>query len=448
MSTALPRRHEIDALRSIALLLLIVYHVFNAYQPFAPRVMLIGPSRTLDDAWFLAELVNPWRIPLLYLLSGITAGYLLPGRSVGNLLESRMLRLVPPFVFAYFLIAPLSPALFQIHAGAEPYYAPNPGQLWFVQNLIAYFVFGTPLLLFLKRHPENGLLSWLRRISPWGWLFLFPAVLLTVAWFLEPHITPKEFAVHFKRFWYGFACFLSGIALVSLGDVFWRGIRRVCHLALPIALGIWLARTSGLGFGDDFAAMSARTVESSSAMLALLGYGSLLFSRPSRSFAVLNRSAFAVYIIHMPVQQSVAFFLFRLDPNPWLAFPVHLAATLFLCALVYAMVLRPVRWLHPFFGIPSPKSGAPGHGKGTAFPFLRRSLPFHAGRLVILYAITPTLVFMTFIEQIDFPDQESPVNENRNHPPDRNTPDHRKNPGGKSVKTISGSTRNAPNDGP
>ena len=36
VGTPLPRWHEIDALRSIALLLLIVYHVFCAYQPFAP----------------------------------------------------------------------------------------------------------------------------------------------------------------------------------------------------------------------------------------------------------------------------------------------------------------------------------------------------------------------------------------------------------------------------
>jgi len=69
----LPRRHEIDALRSIALLLLIVYHVFCAFQPFAPLVQFIGFSDTLKDAWFVGELLNTWRVPVLFLISGITA---------------------------------------------------------------------------------------------------------------------------------------------------------------------------------------------------------------------------------------------------------------------------------------------------------------------------------------------------------------------------------------
>jgi len=81
VGTSLPRRHEIDALRSIALLLLIVYHVFCAYQPFAPLILFVGYPSTLEDGWFLGELLNPWRVPVLFLISGITAGYLLQNRS-------------------------------------------------------------------------------------------------------------------------------------------------------------------------------------------------------------------------------------------------------------------------------------------------------------------------------------------------------------------------------
>ena len=46
----LPRRHEIDALRSIALLLLIAYHAFCAFQPFAPAIQFIEFSEHLDSA--------------------------------------------------------------------------------------------------------------------------------------------------------------------------------------------------------------------------------------------------------------------------------------------------------------------------------------------------------------------------------------------------------------
>ena len=148
--SALSRRHEIDALRSIALLLLIFYHVFVAFQPSAAFVMFIGSPNSLQGAWFIGEALNPWRIPVLFLVAGITAGYLLQNRKVGSLLKSRLLRLVPPLLFAVFFIAPISPALYQSFNGDKPGYMPNPGHLWFVWNLAVYFVFGAPVLLYLK----------------------------------------------------------------------------------------------------------------------------------------------------------------------------------------------------------------------------------------------------------------------------------------------------------
>ncbi len=388
---ALPRRHEIDALRSIALLLLIFYHVFVALQPSAAFLKFIGPPNSLQGAWFIGEALNPWRIPVLFLIAGITAGYLLQNRKVGSLLKSRLLRLVPPLLFTALFIAPISPALYQSFKGDNPGYMPNPGHLWFVWNLTVYFVFGAPALLYLKNRRDNLVVRILRSLSPYGWLLALPTFLTLTTYVLEPHVSAEMFGVHFSRFWNGFACFLAGAALVSLGDCFWRGISRVCHAALPAALILYLLRMKGVDFEGRLSTVALRTMESAYGMLAFLGYGSIIFSKPSRLFTVLNRSVFAVYIIHLPVQQAVAYFLVRLDMNAWLTLALHLVATLTVSALIYALVLRPLRWLHPFFGI-APLKSAPSGGAAAKTPPPLPPWPVKAGRFATLYIASPILV--------------------------------------------------------
>ena len=283
---------------------------------------------------------------------------------------------------------------------------PNPGHLWFVWVLIVYFVFGIPLLLYIKARPDNVLIRFVRLLSPFGWLVILPAVFTLTTWILEPHIAPGSFGIHFLRFWFGFACFVSGVVLVSLGETFWRGIRTVCHPALAIAIILYLLRMLEIGFEGRLPALAMRTVEATSAMLAFLGYGSLLLSRPSRFFAVLNRSVFPVYIIHMVVQQVVAYFLFQYDINSWLALTLHLVATLLISYLLYFLVLRPIPWLHSFFGI-APQKATPPPPPGSKPSWL-----VVTGRIVSLYVVTPLIVIATALVLL-FPELLDPDSNNQ-----------------------------------
>jgi hypothetical protein len=75
-----------------------------------------------------------------------------------------------------------------------------------------------------------------------------------------------------------------------------------------------------------------------------------------------------------------------------LAFALHLVSTLSLSALIYAVVLRPLRWLHPFFGI-APLKRAPSRAAGAAETTPpRRPWPVMAGRFATLYVASPLLV--------------------------------------------------------
>jgi peptidoglycan/LPS O-acetylase OafA/YrhL len=61
------------------------------------------PVEELELAMFLT---NPWRLTLLFLVSGAATRFMADKVSVGRLIGSRIARLLPPLLFAMFVIVP------------------------------------------------------------------------------------------------------------------------------------------------------------------------------------------------------------------------------------------------------------------------------------------------------------------------------------------------------
>lgn len=98
------RRHEIDALRVLATLLLIVFHtgmVFTAFDAFH--------IQNAERSKFLGEInlfIHQWHMPLFFLLAGMSAWYALRTRTVHEFRGERVKRLLAPLVFGMLVIIP------------------------------------------------------------------------------------------------------------------------------------------------------------------------------------------------------------------------------------------------------------------------------------------------------------------------------------------------------
>ena len=71
MDSARPvdRRYDLDALRVLAVLLLIVFHsarVFDVFDPFYVK----NPETSDPFSWAVVAFLNPWHMPLLFVLAG------------------------------------------------------------------------------------------------------------------------------------------------------------------------------------------------------------------------------------------------------------------------------------------------------------------------------------------------------------------------------------------
>ena len=328
--------------------LLILYHVTISFQPWAALIFFPGNEETLAGLWIPMALVNVWRIPILFLISGMGVRFAMERRTWPALLKDRTLRILLPFVFGYFFVTPVGNFFaIRFFYGTNRYY-PSNAHLWFLANIFIYFLLLLPLFYWFKRHPDNRFLrvvnhAWRRP----GGLFLAVLPFLAEAWL----VNPQQYAAYSETlhgYLLGSVCFFMGFVFIATGDAFWPAVARVRWPALGVAFALFLVRLAGYEL-EGPAWMVA--VESTCWMLGLLGLGAHSLNRPSALLRYLSAAVYPVYIVHLPVQFALAYYLL---PLPLPALPKYvllLGGTFGVSFLLYELVLRRLRWLRPLFGM-------------------------------------------------------------------------------------------------
>ena len=97
------RRVDLDWVRISAFGLLILYHVGMLYVSWGFHIKSAHRITELEP---LMLVLNPWRLALLFLVSGAATRFMLGKLPAGQLLRSRTLRLLPPLLFGMFVIVP------------------------------------------------------------------------------------------------------------------------------------------------------------------------------------------------------------------------------------------------------------------------------------------------------------------------------------------------------
>ena len=99
------RRYDIDALRSIAMFLLIFYHLGISFTSLAKQAFYIQNKRVMDGIWPLLNLMNNWRIPLVFLIAGIALRLSFRKRTRIQIFKERSKILIIPWIFGTFVFS-------------------------------------------------------------------------------------------------------------------------------------------------------------------------------------------------------------------------------------------------------------------------------------------------------------------------------------------------------
>ena len=270
------RRYDLDWIRVGAFFLLILYHVGMFYVPWDWHVKSSHEVEALEP---IMQLTNPWRLTLLFLVSGAATRFLADslardGRvGAGRLAGSRVVRLLPPLLFAMFVIVPpqsyyeIVEAIGRLAPQADAYHnavtadfwvryatasgawcdaddcltTPTWNHMWFVAYLLVYsLVLAAVLALSSGRlRALGGPLE--RSLKGWG-LLIWPIVFLAaIRWGLAYRF---EITHDLVNDWYNhalsFSAFLFGF-LTARSETLRAGFIRLRWPALVLALAAWAA---------------------------------------------------------------------------------------------------------------------------------------------------------------------------------------------------------------
>jgi glucan biosynthesis protein C len=354
--SAATRRYDLDALRVGAFLLLLLYHLGMFYVSWDWHVKSNHILPSLEP-WM--GVLNPWRLSLLFVISGAATRFMAEKTSSAALAGQRSQRLLIPLAFGMILIvAPQSWAEVvekNAYAGSFldfwPRYLsfdssfgiilPTYNHLWFVVYLWVY-----TMLAIALRPAWPALERAAARLLKGPALVILPALLFGLyrataerAWG-ETHIV---FADGYGHLQYGSA-FLLGLVMART-DAVWDFLerRRLAVLAaagVALAVGLVMRRYEYADAGVlTVTAAFVREAYAWTVICALFGYARRYIRSGSPLLTTLTEAVFPFYIIHQTAIVLAGHFLKPLGLPVLVEAGTILAIEVTACLCAYGLAL-------------------------------------------------------------------------------------------------------------
>jgi glucan biosynthesis protein C len=388
-SPASSRQWHLDWLRILAFGLLVAYHVGMYYVSWDWHIKSPHTSRALEP-WM--RMVSPWRMDLLFVISGAATAFMLRRNGAdGSLLRDRASRLLWPLLFGALVIVPPQAYIevvqrlayagsfvdfMRLYLGAYQGFCrpggaclilPTWNHLWYLPYL---FVYTALLWLALRRWPqllERGAHA-IARVLGGAWLLVVPVLLLAItrlmlrARFPATHALVDDWFLHsqyFAAFFFGAALACAPIVAARMEGLRWP--------ALALAVAAWALAVSGALRAAPLAEVAGALVHGTQqwcAIVAALGFARRHLNVDNAARRWLTDAVFPVYILHQTVTIVLAHTLRDAQLPVGFEAVLLLAGTFALSFAGYELVRR-IRVLRPVFGLrASARAGLPRHAGG------------------------------------------------------------------------------------
>ena len=371
------RRYDLDWLRVFAFMLLILFHCGMFYvENWGWHVKSQYRSTFLEN---LMLMLSPWRMPLLWLISGIAMRFIMAKVTVWRFISIRSLRLLLPLLFGILVIVPPQLYIEMTHNGdlnvsywqfLELFFSDDNGvfdkyqagiwphidvnHLWFLRSLWQYSLVILCLLPLLNS-------SWVTRMV--SNLFMqhggiaiilagLPIVLIEMAW----QITDQRYPLGFTFMLYGY--------LIGWQHNFWQRVAKNIVWLVPSFIityftvlyfynEVWLLEQATPGINPPWLLVIGTIIYS---LLRILGVLMLLsiaykyFNKNTSNLSYLNEAVYPFYILHQSFIVVLGYHLTQYNLGAALEAVILILVTFLACIVSYEVIKR-VNILRPCFGL-------------------------------------------------------------------------------------------------
>ena len=386
----------------IAFGLLILFHTALVYSPYDWHIQ---SEHRLSWMPQLLTLTGPWRLTLLFLVSGAAMSFMTARRTPGQVLKARFERLGPPLLMGVLVLVSIQS---WIEAMDNGWWGPDylgwlgeqfgpqglmdgvpVNHLWFVNYIAAYSL--VVVALMLRPQWIERMRAWLAPLVEGARVIWVPmAYLVVIRLTLYPLFGVTNGLV---GDWYNHAqslgAFLFGFLLARHEPV-WRALEHYRRLTFGLALGILPILVFQAGYFPDSIPYNAskfavQAVYQWAVIAAVLGYGSrYLRTRDGPVLRYLTDAVFPLYLAHQTILVA-AVWLLRPAALPPVLEATLLATITFGGSFLIYEVVRRVSWLRPMWGLKPFTPALP------PAPFARRR------HLLTIGATAPLVVLIVFL---------------------------------------------------
>ena len=341
------RRHYIDNLRWMCVLLLFPYHTFMVFNNFGESFYVKGADIQATSYFIMATW--PWIMPLLFLVAGVSSAYALQKRSAKEYAIERIHKLLIPLLFGLLLLAPMQTFFAELfHNGyAGSYLAQyilfftkptdlsgyhggfTPAHLWFILYLFVISMIALPLMRMYKKSKKQLQTQ------------KIPLIAL-VTLFLVPGFSQVILDISGKSVGEYLAYFLLGFFIMSKDDI-QEKLRKYRFLLLGFAVSCVAVYIICGDRVEHFNVIVYEVLYNFYAwtfILAILGFGKQYFNFATPMTAYMSRSSFSVYVFHQQWIVITAYFALMWTKSVPLQMMLIMSSTVVFTFLTYEALKR------------------------------------------------------------------------------------------------------------
>ena len=367
------RRYDIDWIRVIVFDILIFWHVGLYFVLWESHVDWDLPLKNnVQVSWLSWPMlfVRQWRLPILFVISGIGTRFALSSRTAFQYIRERNIRLLLPLMAGVLLLVPPMVYLERKLQGAMEvsYWSFYPGffkgfypegnfswhHLWFLAYLFLMSMIALPLFLYLRRSGRKvfAFLSRSIRKTPFS-LYVLAIPLIIVQLTLENKY-PLTMAL--VDDWYAFnyylLCFISGFILASLGEQGWKAMMDIRCISLFLGLSASLVVLIMIHRGENPAWMQIlKPLNCWSWIMAIFGYASKYLNKNGVLLRYRNTAVYPFYIIHFTILVSLGYLIINHSMHYVWKMVIMLFGTYGISFILYEFFISRIKFLRPIFGL-------------------------------------------------------------------------------------------------